>query len=69
MTVFMLAQFLGGVINSLEMFGMSQANAVTVGVIVGGMGVERCLAIIRMVASMKTNTPLDEKERWPINSF
>ncbi len=52
-----------GVINSLEMFGMSQANAVTVGVIVGGMGVERCLAIIRMVASMKTNTPLDEKDR------
>lgn len=41
-----------GVINSLELFGMSESNALIVGVIIGGMGVERCLAIIRMVASI-----------------
>ncbi|UAN55361.1 phage holin family protein [Serratia sp. JSRIV004] len=52
-----------GVINSLELFGMSQDNALIVGVVIGGMGVERCISILRIFASMKTNTPLDEKDR------
>lgn len=52
-----------GVINSLELFGMSESSALIVGVVIGGMGVERCLAIIRMVASMKTNTPMDRDDK------
>lgn len=53
-----------GVINSLEMFGMGESNAVLAGVVIGGMGVERCLSILRMFASMKTNTPpLDDKDQ------
>lgn len=51
-----------GVINSLELFGMSQDNALLIGVVIGGIGVERCLAILRTFSSMKTNTPMDEKE-------
>lgn len=52
-----------GVINSLELFGMSQDNALLIGVAIGGIGVERCLAILRTFSSMKTHTPMDEKEK------
>ncbi|MBW5814461.1 MULTISPECIES: phage holin family protein [Yersinia] len=52
-----------GVINSLELFGMSQDNALLIGVVIGGIGVERCLAILRTFSSMKTNMPMEEKEK------
>jgi len=52
-----------GAINSLEFFGMSQDNALLIGVVIGGMGVERSLAVLRVFYSMKTNLPLDEKEK------
>lgn len=51
-----------GVINSLELLGMNKDNALIIGVVIGGIGVERCLTIFRMFASLKTNTPLDEKD-------
>lgn len=50
-----------GVINSLELFGMSQDNALLIGVVIGGIGVERCLAILRAFSSMKTNVPFNGK--------
>ncbi|TQI79990.1 lambda family phage holin [Serratia fonticola] len=52
-----------GVINSLELFGISKDNALIVGVVIGGMGVERCLAILRMFASVKTHTPMEDKDK------
>lgn len=52
-----------GVINSLELFGMSQDNALLIGVVIGGIDVECCLAILRAFSSMKTNIPMDEKEK------
>ncbi|QJU40989.1 phage holin family protein [Serratia marcescens] len=52
-----------GVINSLELFGMSQDNALLIGIAIGGIGVERCLAILRAFSSMKTHVPMDEKDK------
>ncbi|QJU39046.1 MULTISPECIES: phage holin family protein [Serratia] len=52
-----------GVINSLELFGMSQDNALLIGVVIGGIGVERCLAILRAFSSMKTHVPMEEKDK------
>jgi lambda family phage holin len=52
-----------GVINSLELFGMSQDNALLIGVVIGGIGVERCLAILRAFSTMKTHVPMDEKDK------
>lgn len=51
-----------GVINSLELLGINPENALLVGVVIGGMGVERCLKILSIFASAKTNTPVEDKK-------
>lgn len=46
-----------GVINSLEYFGWQSDHALLVGIVIGGIGVERCLSIMNVMASMKTRVP------------
>lgn len=46
-----------GVINSLEYFGWQSDHALIVGIVIGGIGVERCLAIMNDLASMRTQVP------------
>ncbi|MBD8159214.1 phage holin family protein [Pantoea agglomerans] len=48
-----------GVINSLEYFGWQADHALLVGIVIGGIGVERCLSIMNVMASMKTRVPED----------
>lgn len=50
-----------GVINSLEYFGWDKDHALLVGVVVGGIGVERCLAIMNVFASIRTNTQVERE--------
>ncbi|MCX8958330.1 hypothetical protein EHW65_14035 [Erwinia psidii] len=52
-----------GVINSLEFFGLSSDNALLVGTIIGGMGVERCLALMTAFAHLRSGTASDERNK------
>ncbi|RXJ10442.1 phage holin, lambda family [Lelliottia nimipressuralis] len=51
------------VISALDQLGMDKDYATLIGTFVGGLGVDRCMAIIRMFASAKTNLTFEEKDK------
>ncbi|MCU6327470.1 phage holin, lambda family [Enterobacter quasiroggenkampii] len=51
------------VINALDQLGMDKDYATLIGTFVGGLGANRCMAIIQMFASTKTNIQFDDVEK------